>query len=410
MSIFYLILGSVLLGDAAWWLWADRRLARARRPVAWRVLLGVFMAMQLGYLSWMIAFPLEARQSHGWMPAWGLALIYIWHLVMLPAGLLMGLGRLAWRGGRAAGGWLKRRREAGLQEEDFAAPSPATLSRREALLTAAAVAVPPLLTAGAVGWSVPRLGNFRIRRIEVPLAALPRELDGMRIAHVSDVHIGRFTRAEALPAIAEATNALKADLVLLTGDLIDLSLSDLPAAMNFVRMLDPRRGLFICEGNHDLIENRYSFEWQMKDARLPLLLDESGVVEVRGRPVQVMGLSWGRRESEMMGALGRLNPQRRPDAFQVLLAHHPHAFDHAAAVGIPLTLAGHTHGGQMMLSERIGPGPMMFKYWSGLYRRPGEETGPALVVSNGVGNWFPLRVNAPAEVVEVTLRAKGEGA
>jgi len=73
---------------------------------------------------------------------------------------------------------------------------------------------------------------------------------------------------------------------------------------------------------------------------------------------------------------------RQPGAFPILLAHHPHAFDTAAAAGIPLTLAGHTHGGQLMLNERLGAGPVMFRYWSGLYRKP---DGNALFVSNGVG-------------------------
>jgi hypothetical protein len=82
------------------------------------------------------------------------------------------------------------------------------------------------------------------------------------------------------------------------------------------------------------------------------------------------------------------------------LAHHPHAFDAAAAAKIPLTLSGHTHGGQLMLSEQFGFGPAMFRYWSGLYRSGASQ----LVVSNGVGNWFPLRVNAPAEIIHITLR------
>src|SRR2546421_1200827 len=92
---------------------------------------------------------------------------------------------------------------------------------------------------------------------------------------------------------------------------------------------------------------------------------------------------------------------RNRDQFQILLAHHPHAFDPAAAAGIPLTLSGHTHGGQLMLGEHVGAGPILFRYWSGPYRK-GDAT---LVVSNGVGNWFPLRVNAPAEIAHLTLRA-----
>ncbi|MEO6434412.1 MAG: metallophosphoesterase, partial [Tepidisphaeraceae bacterium] len=244
-----------------------------------------------------------------------------------------------------------------------------------------------------------------IRKIDVPLASLPPELDGLTIAQVSDVHVGRFTRAANLGAIADATNAFKADLVLLTGDLIDLTLADLPVAIDFVRKLDPRSGLFLCEGNHDLIENPIGFESRVRAAGLPLLLDESRMLSLRNQLVQVMGLTWGRSDAQIVGAMSRLLPQRRPDAFQILLAHHPHAFDTAAAIGIPLTLAGHTHGGQLMLNERLGAGPAMFRYWSGLYQKKDAENDAALVVSNGVGNWFPLRINAPAEIVHITLRS-----
>ena len=96
--------------------------------------------------------------------------------------------------------------------------------------------------------------------------------------------------------------------------------------------------------------------------------------------------------------------RRDPAAFGIHLIHHPHLWDHTTEV--PLTLAGHTHGGQLMVTKEIGFGPMMYRYWSGLYTRPATETTPmqALVVSNGVGNWFPVRVEAPAEIVHITLR------
>ena len=75
-------------------------------------------------------------------------------------------------------------------------------------------------------------------------------------------------------------------------------------------------------------------------------------------------------------------------------------FDAAAEAAVPLTLSGHTHGGQLMLNEQLGFGPAMFRYWSGLYQRGQSK----LIVSNGVGNWYPLRVNAPAEIIHLTLR------
>ncbi len=111
-------------------------------------------------------------------------------------------------------------------------------------------------------------------------------------------------------------------------------------------------------------------------------------------------MTWSRRDWQLASNLEQMLPGRDPDAFTILLAHHPHAFDPAAAAGIPLTLTGHTHGGQLMLTKDIGAGPAMFRYWSGLYRK-GKR---ALVVSNGVGNWFPLRINAPAEIAHLTLR------
>jgi predicted MPP superfamily phosphohydrolase len=95
--------------------------------------------------------------------------------------------------------------------------------------------------------------------------------------------------------------------------------------------------------------------------------------------------------------------QRQSDAFPILLAHHPHAFDTAVEAGVPLTLSGHTHGGQLMLDSQRGLGPWMFRYWSGLDQRGGSQ----LVVSNGVGNWFPLRVDAPAEIIHLTLHRMG---
>jgi predicted MPP superfamily phosphohydrolase len=274
------------------------------------------------------------------------------------------------------------------------------LSRRE-VLASAMVALPPLLTGAAVIRGIGQIQQFRINRVEIPLAQLPPELDGLTIAHVSDIHIGRFTRPGMLPKIADATNSLKADLVLLTGDLIDIALSDLPAGIDFVHKLDPRHGLAIIEGNHDLIENPFTFETKLRATGLPLLLDESMMMTVRGRPVQILGMSWVRADPMIDLSMDRLLGQRQGDAFPILLAHHPHAFDAAARADIPLTLAGHTHGGQIMLNERLGAGPTMFRYWSGLYRRKDS----ALFVSNGVGNWFPLRIGAPAEIVHITLRS-----
>jgi predicted MPP superfamily phosphohydrolase len=166
------------------------------------------------------------------------------------------------------------------------------------------------------------------------------------------------------------------------------------------------------------------FEGQVRDAGLPLLLDESKTINLPGRttPIQMLGVAWGElKRGSDLGRIGRearrmyrkhsnartaesiqhLVARRQKDAFPILLAHHPHAFDPAAAAGLPLVLSGHTHGGQLMLTKNIGVGPMRFRYWSGIYEKPASR----LFVNNGVGNWFPLRINAPPEIVRLTLRA-----
>jgi predicted MPP superfamily phosphohydrolase len=115
---------------------------------------------------------------------------------------------------------------------------------------------------------------------------------------------------------------------------------------------------------------------------------------VRGQAVRILGLRW----DEGDGIASDLARRDRDD-FTILLAHHPDAFDAAAQADVPLTLAGHTHGGQLMLTPHFGFGPWLYRYWSGLYRKGASQ----LVVSNGVGNWFPLRIGAPAEIIFLTL-------
>jgi predicted MPP superfamily phosphohydrolase len=192
----------------------------------------------------------------------------------------------------------------------------------------------------------------------------------------------------------------------LTGDLINYELSDLAEGIALVKAMEGRYGQWMIEGNHDLLQNGAEFERRVKAAGVPLLLNESAVATVRGQPVQLLGLRWAEgydtQQCERVTAvwLRELARQRQPDCFPIVLAHHPHVFDAAVEANLPLTLSGHTHGGQLMFDSQHGVGPAFFRYWSGLYARGGAR----LVVSNGVGNWFPIRINAPAEIVHITLR------
>jgi predicted MPP superfamily phosphohydrolase len=398
-SVFTIILASILAADLLWWWHADRRARRLHRAFGWRLLVGLFMGGQVTLLLWMLGGRALGAHTLGAPPRVLTAAAYLWHLLILPASLVLalttGAGLRLCRSGRR----MLARTTANQPE------SGSTIAARRQFLGMVTAAGPALLTGGAVAYSLGQMREFRIRSMDLTLPALPPDLDGLRIALVSDMHVGTFTNGRVLRRIVEETSRLQADLVLLPGDLINSSLGDLSDALDAVCDMQSRHGSFLCVGNHDLIENGAEFVRRVR-ARVPLLVDESRVVSVRGHPVQLLGLPWERDERWMADSVARLAREVDAGAFPILLAHHPHAFDAAAAAGIPLTVSGHTHGGQLMLGDSLGFGPLMYRYWSGLYRKP-EHNGAALVVSNGVGNWFPLRVGAPAEIIHLTLRSQG---
>lgn len=413
MRFLFIIFGLPVL-SLVWWCWADRRLTKLPVRPLWRIFLGGFVLVQLVMYAWLTMSRFHTELHPG--PTILIASTYIWNLLAVPFAGVSAAGAIA----LSAILTMRRRWGPAVEPQPAVAvradhgvlstgtevtkAAPAALSRRQ-MLVASVVACPPIVSIAATARSLYQVQHFRVRAIDVPIPGLPAPLDGATIAHVSDMHVGRFTNGKVLREIVEATNSLRADLVLVTGDLIDYAVSDLPAALDAAKRFDARSGVYSCEGNHDLFDDRDEFERLSRAAGIGMLLNEAATTRVRGVDVQLLGLRWGSelnpRGAGLQENLPGLIRQRNTDVFPILLAHHPHAFDSAAEAGIPLTLAGHTHGGQLMLGSALGAGPMMFKYWSGLY----TNAASSLVVSNGTGNWFPLRTFAPAEIVHITLRA-----
>ncbi len=410
MSFILLLIVLMLACDLLWWWRAHRALERLRRRRLWRSGLGLFMAGQLACFVWILLGRISSDRSDELLPKFALAGVFLWHFILLPLGVMAMLVEV----GNSAIARFNRRPADDVAQPDAADAVASDGPTRRGFLLGVAVAAPPALTVAATGFSLRQLDRFRILPLGLAHPQLPEALDGLTIAHVSDIHVGGFTSGAVLNRIVDATNALRTDLVLLTGDLINHALSDLPAGLDIVKRMDARYGIWMCEGNHDLIENRREFEQTVRSSGVPLLVNESTMLRIRGQDVQLLGLRWGgsgvvasnppaRGDAAIADSMRVLLPQRRPDAFPILLAHHPHAFDLAAGAGFPLTLSGHTHGGQLMATADMGFGPLMFRYWSGLYQKGDSK----LVVSNGVGNWFPMRINAPAEIVQITLHRRG---
>jgi predicted MPP superfamily phosphohydrolase len=365
-----------------------------RRDKNWPRWVGFALA---GWCLLMMAIAVfEIAAPIGWRPvlrSWfyfPIAVQMAWNLLVLPGGLIAAaVAAIIVPVVRA----LRDRNRA---DKKISAPTPADLSRRRFLYLLAAGAAPATATAMGVHGTLSRY-ELRQREYVVPVAGLPPELEGFTIAHVSDLHSGVFCGPQRLAHIVDATNDLNADLIAITGDVINNSMAEFPDALAAIRRLRSRHGIYFCEGNHDLIPDDDQFAIACAASGLNLLREQSATVLVENRRLILGGVPWmGRHFPVRPEIVGRLFPARQEGDVRLLLAHHPHFFDSADSAD--LVLAGHTHGGQVMLGP-IGLGPLFFKYWTGLYRR-----GPtSMIVSNGAGDWFPCRIGAPAEVGLIRL-------
>ena len=380
--------------DIFWWAIS----ARIAKPTFARIGVTIFALAQVAGLIWLLTQRFAHAESMALFSKFAMATVFIWHMIFLPLLLLLAIALSPILAMAALIRTARRLRNSNPASVD----ANVALSRRQ-FLGVALAAAPPLFNLSFATIAMRQLDQFRVRRFVLPIVGLPSDLHGLTITQISDMHVGRFTSGRVLREVVRVVNELRTDLVLLTGDLINDAIADLDHGLDLVRSMQASHGVYLIEGNHDLIENGPEFERRMKDSGIPFLLDESVVITVRGTALQLLGLSWTRarenRDVAIAAAVRQLLNQRQPESFPILLAHHPHAFDAAAAASIPLTLSGHTHGGQLMLNQQYGFGPALFRYWSGLYSKGASK----LVVSNGVGNWFPLRVRAPAELLHLTL-------
>jgi len=218
----------------------------------------------------------------------------------------------------------------------------------------------------------------------------------LRAVHLTDIHAGLYMTREHLRRYAELVNRLEPDLVLLTGDYISNSMSFLPCMEEIARVRS-RHGIFATLGNHE--------HWN-GDARqvaaafrrwgICLLQNEHRLVATPGGPVAVAGVDDLEAGTPDLAAALRGLPRGLPT---ILLSHRPEIFPLAADRGVPLTLAGHWHGGQIklpVLGLDVSIAHLISRYPEGLYRRAASH----LYVSRGIGTTGPpIRLNAPPEVV-----------
>lgn len=268
------------------------------------------------------------------------------------------------------------------------------------------------VTAGSailVGGGMAAYGNWRafappvVTELAVRIPKLPRALEGLSIVQLTDIHVGPFIRREFMDELVRRANALKPDLVAITGDLVDGDVPTLGPSVAALGNLEARFGRFFVTGNHDYSSGDDEWVAFLGTLGVPSLRNRHVRIGDAGGSLDLVGVDdWrgGRRRGKPGYDLDRALAGRDPDRAAVLLAHQPANFPVAAERGVDLQLSGHTHGGQMFpMTLLIGLG---WEHSAGLYRHGDSH----IYVSRGCGFWGPpMRVGSPPEIVKLVLTA-----
>jgi predicted MPP superfamily phosphohydrolase len=260
------------------------------------------------------------------------------------------------------------------------------------------LALAPLVTA---------LGFFLARRtapvvtVEIPVAGLAPALEGFTIAQISDLHVGPTIRREYVERVVERVNRIGADMVAITGDIVDGSVAELASHTEPLGGLTSRHGTYVVTGNHEYYSGAHSWIRELRRLGAHVLLNEHVVLEHHGARVTIAGVTdysahhFDRSHASDPHGAAAGAPE---GVVKILLAHQPRSGARAADAGYQLQLSGHTHGGQFW--------PWNFfvrlqqPFTAGL-----ERIGQMWIyISRGTGYWGPpQRFGAPSEITRIRL-------
>jgi predicted MPP superfamily phosphohydrolase len=347
---------------------AGVRLLRMRRAVIAGTIISALVLM-VGFL---LRFARVIRFFPPWWGGWGRGLIFVW--AFLSVFLVVAILISRW--------WLQVQ----------SGHSPA---RRAFLHTtqAALLCTPAIVTGYAV--FIQRV-DLSLRQQDLMFPDLPKDLDGLRLVQLSDIHLSPFLSERILARAVDMANETRAHLALVTGDLISTDRDPLDICLKQLSRLRADAGVFGCLGNHEIYANAEDYVEQ-QGARMGhrYLRQRAEALKFGQATLNLAGVDYqASRKPYLVGAQSMV----APDAFNVLLSHNPDVFPVAARQGYQLTIAGHTHGGQVrveILHQDLNFARFFTPYVDGLYRRDKA----AIFVSRGIGTIaLPARLGAPPEV------------
>lgn len=263
--------------------------------------------------------------------------------------------------------------------------------------------------------------NFHVTEVNVPVRSLPAELEGMKIVHLSDIHLGSmYGKQGRLEKAVRKVNDLDADLVLFTGDLVNNFSEEALGWEDLFASIQAKYGKYSILGNHDYGDY---WQWKSQDEKednmqllysiqqkmgFRLLRNEWDTIRIGNAQIGLIGVeNWGLPPFSQHGDLNKSMQNLPPVSLKILLSHNPTHWDAEVLekTDIPLTLSGHTHAMQFALrmgNIRWSPAKLIYDRYMGLYR----QNGQALYVNSGLGYiGFPGRVGIRPEITLITLQA-----
>lgn len=315
---------------------------------------------------------------------------------------------VVWVARKVRGAWgVARHGPQPISAEDRQRPVPTShshISRRRFLARATYAYAATGLALTGYGVASARRTPGVTRRV-LTFDGLPPAFDGLTILHISDVHAGQFMERDQMQEVVARANAQHADLMLQTGDMIDFSPRYIPEYVRAFRDLTAPLGVVTCLGNHDLYTGAAKVIQGVRDAGQIVVRGSTHVIERNGQTLALAGIddpdNWVYDDPQTL-AVDRVLREIPSAAFTILLAHRPGAFDTARLRGVPLTLSGHIHGGQIAI-PLVGwsAGQLITKYVAGHFASGASQ----LYVSRGIGVvGVPIRVFVPPELVLIELR------
>jgi predicted MPP superfamily phosphohydrolase len=338
----------------------------------WAVMAGTVISAMVVMLGFLLRFARVSRYFPLWWVGWGRGLIFAWAFlsVFLVAAILISR-------------W-------GLQ----ARPGHSPARRAFLFTTRATLLCSPAIVTG-YGVFIQRL-DLSLREKDLVFPGLPKDLDGLRLVQLTDIHLSPFLSERELARAVDMANETRAHLALVTGDLITSGSDPLDICLRQLSRLRADAGVFGCMGNHEIYANAEEYVEQ-QGARMGhrYLRQRAESLKFGQTTLNLAGVDYQRMHKPYLVGAERMVA---PDAFNVLLSHNPDVFPVAARQGYQLTIAGHTHGGQVrveILYQDLNVARFFTPYVDGLYR----QDKAAVFVSRGIGTIaLPARIGSPPEV------------